>query len=83
MGSSDPSFRSVWLSPRRWYLAALFPIAIGIFMYALESSDWERLRLRDPVPVMDEFATAECITIAKVLIATACTSPTHSSPRRM
>lgn len=31
-------------------------------MYALEASEWERLRLYAPMPAMGEFATAECIT---------------------
>lgn len=49
-------------SPWRWYFAALFPLGIGYFMYALEASEWERLRLYDPVPAAGEFAQAECIT---------------------
>jgi MYXO-CTERM domain-containing protein len=49
-------------SPYRWYLAALFPIGIGWFMYGLEASEWKRLRLYDPVPATGAFARAECIT---------------------
>lgn len=49
-------------SPYRWYLAALFPIGLGWFMYALEASEWERLSLHDPLPATGQFASAECVT---------------------
>lgn len=62
MRSPEPSLAAAVRSPYRWYLAALFPIGIGWFMYALEASEWQRLRLYAPMPAVGEFETAECIT---------------------
>ena len=59
------SIPSAWSLPYRWYLAALFPVAIAVFMYALEADGLEHSRLRNPVPVMGEFVSAECITYRK------------------
>ena len=61
-GESSPS---AWSSPYRWYLAALFPVAIAVFMYALEADGVESSRLRNPVPATGEFVSAECITHRK------------------
>ena len=58
---------SAWSSPYRWFLAALLPVAIAVFMYALEADGVESSRLRNPVPVMGEFVSAECITHRKGL----------------
>ncbi|RZJ25586.1 MAG: hypothetical protein EOO54_05775, partial [Haliea sp.] len=54
-----------WLTPWRWYTAALFPIGLGWFMYGLEASDAQRWRLHDPVPAVGEFASAECAFFRK------------------
>jgi hypothetical protein len=54
--------RRAHASPYSWYYAALLPIGLGYFMYAMEATEWRRLRLVDPVPAMGEFAQAECIT---------------------
>jgi len=62
MGSSERSSRVFRSSPFGWYFAALFPIGIGAFMYAVEASEWKRLRLSDPVAATGEFTNAECIT---------------------
>jgi len=62
MGSSERSSRVFRSSPFAWYFAALFPVGVGAFMYAVEASEWKRLRLSDPVPATGEFASAECIT---------------------
>lgn len=60
-----PPAPSPALSPYHWYVAALFPIAIGLFMYGMEASDVQRFRLADPVAAMGEFVTAKCITYRK------------------
>ena len=56
---------SAWSSPYRWFLAALLPVAIAVFMYALEADGVESSRLRNPVPVTGEFVSAECVTHRK------------------
>lgn len=61
MSSSDLSARSVWSSPWGWYLAALLPIWTGYFMYKVEASEHERLRLHSPVQAVGEFVSAECV----------------------
>ena len=63
--SNAEALPSAWSSPYRWYLASLFPVAIAVFMYALEADGVESSRLRNPVPVTGEFVSAECITHRK------------------
>ena len=63
--SNAEALPSAWSSPYRWYLAALLPVAIAVFMYALEADGVESSRLRNPLPVMGEFVSAECITHRK------------------
>ena len=63
--SNAEALPSAWSSPYRWYLAALLPVAIAIFMYALEADGVESSRLRNPVPVTGEFVSAECVTHRK------------------
>ena len=63
--SNTEALQSAWSSPYRWYLAALLPVAIAVFMYALEADGVESSRLRNPVPGMGEFVSAECITHRK------------------
>jgi hypothetical protein len=40
-------------------------VGVGFFMYALEASDAERFRLRDPVQTVGAYAGAVCITLRK------------------
>ena len=63
--SNAEALPSAWSSPYRWYPAALLPVAIAVFMYALEADGVESSRLRNPLPVMGEFVSAECITHRK------------------
>ena len=63
--SNTEALPSAWSSPYRWYLAALLPVAIAVFMYALEADGVESSRLRNPVPVKGEFVGAECVTHRK------------------
>lgn len=42
--------------------AALVMPVMAVFLCAMEASDVERRRLRNPVPAMGEFVQAECVT---------------------
>lgn len=46
-------------------MAALLPPGVGLFMYAMEASDAERFRLRDPVQTVGDYTRAACVTMRK------------------